>query len=60
MYATMNVSWNEFDFHKLVRIFLLVAMLTVGSLQVTRCQETDEDANTVVRDQYGRMYGDDN
>jgi hypothetical protein len=61
MYATsMNVSWNGFDFHKFVRIVLLAALLTVGALQATRCQEnTDEDVNTVVRDQYGRMYGED-
>lgn len=48
-----------FDFHKLLRIILLAAMLTLGSLQVTRCQETDEDAGTIASDQYGRMYGED-
>lgn len=49
----------SFDFHKALRVFLIVAMLTVGSLQVTRCQETDEDAGTIASDQYGRMYGED-
>lgn len=46
----------SFDFHKALRVFLIVAMLTVGTLQVSRCQERDEDAGSAAADQYGRMY----
>lgn len=37
MYAA---SWNfSIETHKLIRILLIAAILTVGSLQVTKCTE---------------------
>lgn len=59
MLAVAQTFVPSFDFHKALRVFLIVAMLTVGSLRVTRCQETDEDAGTIASDQHGRMYGED-
>lgn len=48
--ATMS---NNFDFSKAVRLFVLMALL-VGSLQVSRCSNDDDDWGA--RDQYDRMH----
>jgi hypothetical protein len=52
MYAT---TMTRPDFSKMIRILILAAMLTVGSLQVTRCSE-DEDISAAANDQYNRMH----
>lgn len=43
------------DLHKLIRILILSALLTVGSLTVTRCTDS-EDGVEAARDQYDRMH----
>lgn len=54
MYATNNFSFT-FDFSKTLRLFLIVAMLTVGALNVTRCGNDDDDIERALRDQSDRM-----
>lgn len=40
MYAA---SWNfSIETHKLIRILLIAAILTVGTLQVTKCSNDDD------------------
>lgn len=53
MYATTN-SFG-IDFSKGLRLLLLVAMLTVGALNVTRCGNDDDDVERALRDQHDRM-----
>lgn len=50
----MTMQLVNFEFHKMIRVLLVAAILTVGSLQVTRCSE-DEDVAAAAHDQYGRM-----
>lgn len=54
MYAA---SWNSFSIetHKLIRILLIAAILTVGSLQVTKCSNDSDDVEYALRDQHNRM-----
>lgn len=52
MYAT---TMTRYDFSKMIRSFILMALL-VGSLQVTRCSEDDDDIGSAARDQYDRMH----
>lgn len=49
--ATMS---NSFDFGKAIRLFVLMALL-VGSLQVSRCSNDDDD-DWGASDQYNRMH----
>jgi hypothetical protein len=53
MYATTN-SFG-IDFSKGLRLLLIVAMLTVGALNVTRCGNDDGDIERALRDQHDRM-----
>jgi len=43
------------DLPKLIRIAVLAALLTVGSLNVTRCTKS-EDPASAANDQYNRMH----
>lgn len=43
------------DLTKFIRIAVLAALLTVGSLNVTRCTES-EDPASAANDQYNRMH----
>ena len=54
METTLNST--RFQFDNLVRVLLLVALLTVGALNVTRCGDSDDDASDAARDQYNRMH----
>ena len=38
---TMTINYHRFQFEKFVRILLLTAILTVGALNVSRCQNSD-------------------
>lgn len=38
------------------RVLLLVALLTVGALNVTQCSKGADDAGRAAQDQYDRMY----
>lgn len=51
----MYTAQFTIDLHKLIRITILAALLTVGSLNVTRCANGDDDIEAAVRDQYDRM-----
>lgn len=46
---------SSFDPRQLFRVLLVAAILTVGSLQVTRCSE-DDDIDAALRDQHDRMH----
>lgn len=54
MYAC--VSWNGFSLEtqKLIRILLIASILTVGSLQVTKCS-TDTDGVDSRHDLYDQV-----
>lgn len=53
MVATMNF---RFEVEKMVRILLVALVLAVGSLQVTRCSESDDDdIASALQDQADRM-----
>lgn len=55
MTNTMNHA--QFDVVRFARIALLVFVLSVGSLQVTRCTNSeDEDVAGAANDQYDRMH----
>lgn len=51
-----TMQFPSFDFSRQLRIFLIVAFLVVGSLQVTRCSNGDDESYTAAGDQYSRMH----
>lgn len=53
---TMTYMPTPINARQLIRIIILAALLTVGSLNVTRCTEADEDGVAAARDQYDRMH----
>lgn len=55
MYAMTSNFGFTFDFSKGLRLFLIVAMLTVGALNVTRCGRSSDDIEAALRDQHDRM-----
>jgi len=52
MYATTMTHPN---FSKMIRNFILMALL-VGSLQVTRCSNDEDEVSQALRDQHDRMH----